>query len=218
MHYSKKEKTLNQALALMSLSDVANIKEQSKRAEKCDLFWDSCLNEMLMRGDWNFARRKTKITNVAINNLDGTYSDSCQVELPNDYVHGIGLSCGNVGECCCKANNQVNFRRINSNLEIDFLSCCSCENQHNYMVYVANSFEPVEWQPIFAQAFIYCLAMKCIEVFRSDLEKKKDLQKDYEYYISLAIEADNKESNKLKYPIKNCSYEPFRKICNYRFM
>ena len=218
MTTSKKERILNQSMALMSLSDVASIKEASRRAEKIDLFWFDALNEMLMRHDWNWARRKTKLTNVVIRDPDGSYRDSCQVEYPDDYVHGIGLACGALGECCCKSNHQVNFRRVDSNLEIDFLDCCCCSSEHDYMTYVANSFDPAEWQPLFSQAFIYCLAMKCIEVFRSDLNKKKDLQNDYEKYLKLAIDADDKESNKLKFPVHAEWRRPFFKRCDPRFV
>jgi len=216
---SKKDMLLNQALTLMSLSEVTSIKESLRRAEKIDLFWFFALNEMLMRHDWNWARRKVKLTNVVKRDDNGLREASCQFEYPNDYVHGIGLSCGGIGECCCKSNHQVNFRRIDSNLEIDFLDCCSCCNDHDYMVYVADSFDPAEWQPLFAQAFVYCLAMKCIEAFRSDLNRKKDLQADYEKYLALAIDADDKESNRVKFPIHGeFQARPFLKSCNYRYI
>lgn len=221
MKPSEKITIINQALALMSLDPIVSENEKKKRAEKVKLFYDSCLEEMLSRSDWNWARKKVKITHVSIpqGTIPETYKESCQAEYPYDYVHGIGLSCGDVGECCCLYNHQVNFRRINSNLEIDFLDCCCCANKHEYMVYIANSFDPAEWTPLFKTAFTYCLAFKCVEIFRSDLSKKQDLQNDYERYLQHAIKFDDKEGNTIKYPIRdNYRSNPFFKRCDRRFL
>lgn len=204
---------INRILSHMSLTEVVSQKEHVRRAEKIDLFFDSCFEEILARHDWNWATRKKKLTHV----VRADMGESCQFEYPYDYNHGVGLSCGALGVCCCMHNNQVNFRRVDSNIEVDFIGCGCCCNDHDFLVYVANSFVVAEWTPLFQKAFEFCVAYQTIENFRSDAVRTKELKKNYEEYFDEAVKADNRESNKLKYPAINNCYPPFFKRCNRRY-
>lgn len=178
---ASKANICNMALGLLGVTtQIADLSNPTNDAEiSCNLWWDQCVNEMLERNDWKFARGYVQ--------LASTTAPSDEY----DYAYQLPTNCLVVRYLW---DVDAGVRVTDYEYEL-FGSMLCTKLEEVYLVYTKTVTDTGKFPAFFVRALIYLLAHYLAPKHAEKGGKAKEMFDDYEKSLARAIEIDASQQN-----------------------